>query len=657
MRGAAAAVTAARCAVVVGLAVSCGKGLERHNPKKKKKTVQVTDIVLDTVSPSVVLPGSTLVLSGLDFYPELAGETKLYLDGPKKNDVAVVARFVDYGRMEVDWPGAASMGLSDGDYGATAHVETRNGFDGAQHVSNDLPVQLSFATTLTPRIDAVLAEPGSVNAPLALSGDGFLLGGNEGESLATISGCFVADDDPTGGCAPIDPVTLPGVAIQRDVLEVPFDPAIAGIRPGVFEGQVGVTNQHADGTRISADGALRFEARLRPPSIQSMTPVAASLGQYIDIDGNGFIGPGPGDYAAVTLLELDGTFSVQGGPASPTRLTLIPAFESGQRVRYVVNEEDELGRAVNVRTTRGTFQGTATPVTEFLDDAVEGSPVPVTLQLVPVRQVVWLRFLPSFVESLHHFGLRDAQDTVIERIVTVVERDYEGVNLDLRLDEPTDFALYSEVEVSGTDPNGIGLLGYDNTPGKDVGNLRLYDKIGGVNALTQLDGYPGYGGVFIESLFTFSAHPNGLAPEGEAADPAFDELFDGFRPDQGGEPVARSELASATVVTTTDQCPARGRANQVGCAVWALGSLVGTTVTHEIAHSLGLADPDGEGFHNTGDWADAIMDGGSTRTFRERAEVYGEGPGVFCQTNYDYLEDILPSDVPDPLSGLREDCY
>ena len=54
--------------------------------------------------------------------------------------------------------------------------------------------------------------------------------------------------------------------------------------------------------------------------------------------------------------------------------------------------------------------------------------------------------------------------------------------------------------VRSIDPNGLGLFGYDNTPGKDDGNTRLYDKLGGLNAQTQQDGYPGYGGVFLESI-------------------------------------------------------------------------------------------------------------------------------------------------------------
>ena len=79
---------------------------------------------------------------------------------------------------------------------------------------------------------------------------------------------------------------------------------------------------------------------------------------------------------------------------------------------------------------------------------------------------------------------------------------------------------------------------FRSTPGKDTGNERLYDRIGGVNAATQEDGYPGYGGVFIESLFGFSEHPGEHAEAGNPnADPSFDLIFDPF-PVRAGDDAA-----------------------------------------------------------------------------------------------------------------------
>ncbi len=224
----------------------------------------------------------------------------------------------------------------------------------------------------------------------------------------------------------------------------------------------------------------------------------------------------------------------------------------------------------------------------------------------------------------------------------MLARDYATINIDVRLEQPQDFALYTEVDIGGPDPNGLGLLGYDNTPGKDTENLRLYDRIGGANALTQEDGFPGFGGVFIESLFGYSEHPGELA-EPIRSDARFDILFDEFRPDRSGKPVLAEDLRDALPEVSADDCPApdAGRSRRIACAVYALGNLVGTTVSHEVGHSLGLADPYGPSFHNSGDQPDRLMD--ADRPFGERAELGDEGPSRFCVDEYEYLRAILPS--------------
>ena len=154
----------------------------------------------------------------------------------------------------------------------------------------------------------------------------------------------------------------------------------------------------------------------------------------------------------------------------------------------MVSEDDDLGHAVDLRTAVGTFQGTIVPTVRFDQQTVTGDGATVELGIARLRQVVWINFLPSYVESLRHFGLRALDAALRERVFAVARRDYAGVNLEFRADEPTDFALYARVDISGPDPNGLGLLGYDNTPGKDVGDARLYDVIGGINAVTLADG-------------------------------------------------------------------------------------------------------------------------------------------------------------------------
>jgi hypothetical protein len=571
-------------------------------------------------------------------------------------EVSLPASFVDYDRLEATWPGADAAG-GEGVLAGEVRLSTESAYDGQRHVSEWVAVDLTLADTLVPVLSSVDGDGEHVNDPIVVVGDGLLLGEGEGQTVAVVEGCFTPQGG--GGCAPVGPVEVPVVPLDpldRGAGVFPFAPEIAGIEPGAFEGTVWLLNRHASGEQTTSE-ALPLDQRISPPQLTGLGPGEASLGQIVTLDGAGFVGPGPGDLAATTLIELDGTFAQPGSPGLDIVLTLLGEQVDGGTLRYVINEEDALGRLVDVRTSEGRFTGTARPIVAFGDSSVEGAAVPVELGLLPVRQVVWVDVRPGFVESLRQFGLRAGRQAVVDRILGVIERDYAGVNLDVRRSRPEDFALYSVVELSGPDPNGLGLLGYDNTPGKDVGNLRLYDTIGGVNALTQQDGYPGYGGVFLDSLFAYSAHPPDGMAEGGLAESSFDALFDPLRPDvDGGERASAEEIDDLLWVDDNTTCPARGRRKQVGCAVFALGNLVGTTMSHEIAHSLGLADPEGAAFHNTGDWTDAIMDGGSSRTFPERAEVDGQGPGEFCRVNYDYLRQILPTDEPDPVAD-RQDCY
>jgi hypothetical protein len=137
---------------------------------------------------------------------------------------------------------------------------------------------------------------------------------------------------------------------------------------------------------------------------------------------------------------------------------------------------------------------------------------------------VFVSFLSSFSETLRTFGLRAVETDVRAQLLDKFRRTYAGVNVEVRDAPPDDYYVggYAVVEIGGPDPNGRGLFGYDNTPGKDVGNLRLHDRIGGANAEVQEDGYPGYGGIFVESFLCWSSHrPSGMiCPDGVNDRPA-----------------------------------------------------------------------------------------------------------------------------------------
>ena len=64
----------------------------------------------------------------------------------------------------------------------------------------------------------------------------------------------------------------------------------------------------------------------------------------------------------------------------------------------------------------------------------------------------------------------------------------------------TDYRLYSTVEIAGNDPNRVGLIGYDNTPVKMWGIVAYMTRR---RTRRTEDGFPGYGGVFLQSFLHF----------------------------------------------------------------------------------------------------------------------------------------------------------
>ena len=346
-----------------------------------------------------------------------------------------------------------------------------------------------------------------------------------------------------------------------------------------------------------------------------------------------------------------------GSPPTALQLNLVTDFQSGDRVSYVLDEDDELGMLVNLRKEWGEVEGEFQAVLSSANDRKELPPIQGSFQIQPVRQVVYVRYTNGFEDALSRFGLRQLEQPIRSRILEHSRNIFAGLNVEFREEEPEDYRLYAQVDITGVDPNGIGLIGYDNTPGKDVGNLRLNDQIGGVHAQTQQDGYPGYGGVFVESFFSFSKRPPRGIESNPGSSDAFDSIFSSLRPDLSGQPVTRSEAEQFVPIFEGADCPDKSgqRKKRIQCAVFVMGNLLGGTLSHELAHSFGLAQPEGMGFHNPSDMPNHLMDSGFDRPFLERAFLSGSGPEYFCKQNYDYLASVLPTGQPDPMPN-RTNC-
>jgi len=612
------------------------------------------------VDPGSVVPGTKIVASGRSFVDSTLGQTRLRLAGDlggRAVDVALPASYLSSARLELmaDSSFADALGeggFPSGHFTGTASVEVRSEVDGKLYATVPMALEMDFAPMLTPRLDAVGDGVSFVNQPTEVNGAGYLLGGEEGSTVAVLTGCFTPMTATSCGpqvTAEIPTAPLANSTYDRTRAQFPYTTAVSGIQPGRFTGTLVLKNLHKGGaTTMSAAKTVRFD--IQRPMISSASPTRASLGQYVIIRGGGFVGGTADD---VTLIGLRGMFMPDGGGAARALdLELVVEWRSGPEVRYVLDERDPLGRVVDMRKESGMIRGTARPIIEKGRERIEGVEIPVALGVDRLKQVVFINFLPSYVSSLRKFGLRAADALVRQRVLAVARRDYAGVNVEFRDSLPDDFALYAQVDIAGPDPNGLGLFGYDNSPGKDTDNLRLYDRIGGVNATTQQDGFPGFGGVFTESMFGFSAHPLTGKAKPEQVNANFDKLFDPFRPDRGGLDLTAADLAATppAMRTSGTGCPASAsdRGEQTSCAVFVLGSMIGTTMTHEIGHSLGLANPYGDGFHDPGDQPNRLMDSGGARTFEERAELAGEGPSVFCDAEFDYLRMILPSTQAPP---------
>ena len=244
-------------------------------------------------------------------------------------------------------------------------------------------------------------------------------------------------------------------------------------------------------------------------------------------------------------------------------MTLIPEFVEGRLVRYVINTDDALGHALDLRKDTGHFSGTITPIVSYGTDTVSGVSTPVAFEIAPVQagRLPELRDRRTSRSCATSACARSTSRSATASCV-VCQEAYKGVNIDFRTDPVTDFALFSNVDLVGVDPNNMGLFGYDNSPGKDNGNLRLYDELGGVNASTQQDGYPGYGGVFVRSLMAFSQHPGAFAQTRRRA-PIRRSTRSSIRsvPIGGGAADHRrgSRATSPTSLTDGSACPATDR--------------------------------------------------------------------------------------------------
>ena len=625
-----------------------------------------TAATLSSVLPLTVVPGSTLVVSGNNFGATASHQLKLSgsiteagATRSLEQTFTLTTESLQLARVKII--DARFKALGQGKFTGQAQVISTNA--AGQASGPALSLKLTMARHLTPGLTDVGQGLVYLNSEVVVLGHGMLLGGSEGTCRVELSGCFLPVK-ATGSCEINGAKVSASGALtaqkagRRDRGSFTFSPSFVGLTPGTFKGNLLLRNVHADGNR-QASATRKVTYYLDRSRITGLAQTSVSLGQYLDIQGAGFVGGTSGS----TAVDLSGSFTPAGAGARSVTINLVPAYVSGKLVRYVLEREQGMGATIKLTSERGLLQGSWTPTVYWGTRSEKGLTTKLKLKLAPVKQVVWVRFGKSYLDSLRRFGLAAVDAMTRDRILAVLARDYKGINVEFRTTEPKDFKLYVKLDIGGKDPNGLGLLGYDNTPGKDVDNKRLYDWIGGVNAMTQQDGYPGYGGIFLESLLGFSEHPPADVARSPLHSPLFDQVFDPFRPDRGKK-LTSTEASQVSRLTSGKGCAGPGRSSDraamAACAVWVLGNVVGSTASHELGHSLGLAEPYGSAtqYHNPGDRAARLMEVGATRPLDERAQLNGKGPAVFCNEEYTYLKSILPLDPPikDPVAK-RPKCY
>jgi hypothetical protein len=576
-----------------------------------------------------------LVIRGRGFVSEDAAAYRVTLRGMRDGTpihVEAEAQRVSDGRLDLALTGTFAAVVLGGEAAIAGDLAVERLSGPGVSARASLEVALSVRETLVPELLSLAPLDATLAEPLALDGDGLLQPG-EGASWARFQGTFtttvppgkIAIEDLWAPLVPVDPES-------RDAATLTLLPELFGVYPGHFEGTILVTNLHASGVEIDS-GTLPIEKlEVGATALTELGPLQVSRGQWLTALGRGFV---PADDAAEqsTVIVLEGEFQPTRGErfavSGPSAWSLFPDRQpSHTELGVIVRVDyDKDGEAFGLGALPGRFHGNAYPMVLWQTDVFTGEPLPLDLTIRAPRQIVYLELLASFDEALGRFGLLAERAAILARVVEVFERDYAQVNIEVRLGRPVDFSEYVRVEVGADDPNGLGLFGLDNSTGKDVGNRRFDDVVGGFNAETRKDGMAAYGGIFVAEFLSFSP----TLSTKTIVSQRFDEVFGPLVPELGGTPAQAGEAGP--------------RGETIGEAVRVLGNLIGTTVTHEVGHTLGLAAFEGQ-FHNPGDTPGELMDSGVYRPFAERAELDGEGPEIFGEVNLGYLRAVLPLDEP-----------
>jgi hypothetical protein len=599
----------------------------------------------DAFSPASVVPGTRMVLKGSGFRGTDTVTVRFVgrKGGGGEVDVAVTPLVDDTNRLFVDVDAALIAKVGEGRLSGRVQVDVDRG---GLRTGLSQPAELDFATRLTPRLKGPGSASVSFGEPLTLLSSGLLLGGNgalieganEGRLEVVADGRFTFSD---GRQLDLIQYPMPVVPASRTQGVYVHTPDVFGLQTGTFEGTLTPTNRHAGGVAVQGE-PLALQLEVTRGAIVSLDRTRASREERVGLSGYGFHASSLD--GTTCSLRLEGEWMPANGVSEPVDLLLPVRVSSFDKATWAMHPTRRGDTLDGLGAQPGVFTGTLTPRLEYDGETLDGEPWRGTFEVLPTRQVVQLKFTPQFTEALRLFGLRNVEAAVKARVFEVARRDYGPYFVDFREATPVDFDQFTTLELTGDDPNDFDLFGLDNTDGKDSGNLRLDDYVGGSNVEQAASGSFAFGGVFLASFLRLSPNvcrkvengaPTYLACRGRSQFPLrsarFDDVFRPFAPILGGREARADELDGGT------------RRAALAEAVRVLGGLAGNTVVHELGHSLGLAQDVGpDGFHNSGDEPGYIMNPGAMRPFEERAELDGKGPAVWSPGDAAYLRQVLP---------------
>lgn len=635
--------------LIVGSGFGCASDADGTGPEQQNRTIVPLVVNFDqtTVVPTSVLAfelGSTERVVAERAEVQFVGR-----DGTGR-EIDVVAfvdgtdRIGDQGNIVVNVPVDAQLW-------ATIDPRPNAFFEGSIEVRllDEIGVfaegtrssELEFKSEVVPGIDQIPNGIYFVNQDVSVTGENFLRD-SEGATYAVVNGTITYEDETPPREIANERVRMPFDGARGNGI-FPIDPSVFGIAPATFSGDVSFVNELRNGQTFMGNRQSDVQFKIEQTFLSNIDPAAGSRGQRINFRGRGFVPNEEGENFYGMLFRFEGELTFDsGGTLDLTGENAIErspdAVTSDDVALLSVWYDIEDGELTGLGAEPGVFDGEITPIVFDRFSEAEGVSVPVSFRILPTRQVVHLKYLPAFYKGLEDYGLQNVERDIRQRILEVVRRDYQGINVTFQEDVPTEFIDFATIEIGGPDPSGGDKFGYDNTCNpetetcKDTDNLFLADYLGGVNANSAEEFNTPYGGIFIESFDYFSPTLNPGVPD---TSPEFDRIIGAFMPALGGEPVRGTEW------------PGGARDEQIAEAIKMVGSVIGNTISHEIGHSLGLAFypadriRPGEAFHNRIPGDNYIMDPGGARPFEERAEL-GLGPAAFNERNREYLLEILP---------------